>query len=181
MWCQPTQLPHLPQSSIMQRMGVFLRFLARRMSTVIIVSWVEWIWLTSCAGTIMWEWCVESSISKFCLWVFGSSLEAHYKVFVFCRYIFWFRFDCCTVNAFILQRYFKPRNNCISRQILKFFCIFLAQGLIGGYNCCQKYSLPAPIYDVALHQSTPPAKRRRMKDTNTTPSDLDGHFPIKGE
>jgi len=85
------------------------------------------------------------------------------------------------VNAFILQRYFKPRNNCISRQILKFFCIFLAQGLIGGYNCCQKYSLPAPIYDVALHQSTPPAKRRRMKDTNTTPSDLDGHFPIKGE
>ena len=42
---------------------------------------------------------------KFCLWVFGSSLEAHYKVSVLCRYIFWFRFDCCTVNAFILQSF----------------------------------------------------------------------------
>ena len=104
-----------------------------------------------------------------CLWLlFGSTLQSV------------FLFNCCTVNAFILQRYFKPRNNCGSRQILKSFHICLAQRLIRGYNCSQKYSLPTPIYNVAHHQSTPPAKRRRMNDTNTTPSDL-GHFPIKGE
>ena len=29
------------------------------------------------------------------------------RLFLF-RYIFWFLFDCCTVNIFILQKNFKP-------------------------------------------------------------------------
>ena len=111
----------------------------------------------------------------------ASLCHTSYKVsFCLSRYIFWFLFDCCTVNAYILQRYFKPTSNSGLRNDFKSFRIRLAQGLIGGYNCRQRYSLPAPVYDVALHRSIPPTKRRRLNDCNTTPTILDGHFPIKG-
>ena len=96
------------------------------------------------------------------------------------RYIFWFLFDCCTVNAFILRKHFKPRTDNSLRQDFKTFRVRLAQGLIGGYNCRQKYSLPVAVHDVALHKSIPPVKRRRLDDSNSPPTDLDGHFPIKG-
>ena len=96
------------------------------------------------------------------------------------RYIFWFLFDCCIVNVFIQQKHFKPRTNSSLRQDFKSFRVCLAQGLIGDYYCRQKYSLPVPIHDVTLHNSIPLVKRRRLDDSDAPPTDLDGHFPIKG-
>ena len=96
------------------------------------------------------------------------------------RYIFLLLFDCCKVNTFILQKNFKPRANSSLRQDFKSYRVRLAQGLIGGYNCRQRYSLPVVVHDVALHKSIPSVKRRRLDELNAPPSDLDGHFPIKG-
>ena len=60
------------------------------------------------------------------------------------KYIFWFKFDCCIVNAFTLVRHFCPITDS-SCQIL------LAFQLIGEYSSRQRYSLPAPIRYAASH------------------------------
>ena len=95
----------------------------------------------------------------------------------FYRYIFWFLFDSCAVNASILIHNFEPVADSNVRQITqKNFRLKLAEGLIGEYNSRLRYALPAPVRAIALHCAHPAAKRRRTgEDTHST----GGHFPVR--
>ena len=53
------------------------------------------------------------------------------------------------------------------------FRIQLAQELIGGYNICKRYSLPAAVHEVAVRRSTAPAKWGEQ-------AIITGHFPLRG-
>ena len=92
----------------------------------------------------------------------------------FYKYIFWFLFDSCTVNAFIVVKNFQPVTNASIRQItLKNFRVQLAQGLIGEYNSRRRYSLPTPVRALALNCGQPAAKRQRHEHITGR------HFPVR--
>ncbi len=94
----------------------------------------------------------------------------------FYRYIFWFLFDSCSVNAFILFKNFQPLTNATIGQTtaVKNFRVRLAEGLIAEYNSRQRYSLPAPIRAIATDCTPPATKRQRVGS-----SVAGGHFPIR--
>ena len=108
----------------------------------------------------------------------SDQLRGYYKVRCksrkFYRYIFWFLFDSCAVNTFILHKNFQPISNSTIHQItaIKTFTLRLAQGLTGEYNSRQRYSLPAPVRACATECSAPAAKPPRAEDVSSG-----GHFP----
>ena len=94
----------------------------------------------------------------------------------FYRYVFWFLFDCCIVNAFTLVKHYCPITVSNRQAVIKDFRQQLALGLIGQYNTRKRYALPAPIREAASDCAPPPVKRR----AGATPQGSEGHFPIKG-
>ena len=94
----------------------------------------------------------------------------------FYKYVFWFLFDCCIVNAFTLVKHYCPITASTRQAVIKDFRQQLALGLIGQYNTRKRYALPAPILEAASDCVPPPAKRR----AGATPQGSEGHFPIKG-
>lgn len=73
----------------------------------------------------------------------GDQLRKYYSVRLKCnknyKYIFWFIFDVCITNAFIISKYCVPStlsSTCITR--LKNFRVTLAKSLIGDYNSRQR-------------------------------------------
>lgn len=97
----------------------------------------------------------------------------------FYKYIFWFLFDCCIVNTFVLMRNFLPTADSTGSETLKAFRIRLAERLIGGYNSRQRYALPPAIREVCINTSMPPPLKRQREDSScASPSAT--HFPIKG-
>ena len=112
----------------------------------------------------------------------ADQLRGYYRVRCksrkFYRYIFWFLFDACVVNAFVLFRHFVPVVGVTCQQAtVRNFRLRLATGLIGQYNSRKRYCLPEPVRQAAV-SSTPP--KRRREDT-ATPSHADGHFPTRGK
>ncbi len=82
-----------------------------------------------------------------------------YIVLLF-RYIFYFLFEICACNSFILLKRFGARSDYKSRTGYKQFQLELANLLIGNYNSRKRYLLP-----------TIPSRKR------STPK----HFPTKGK
>ena len=94
----------------------------------------------------------------------------------FYRYLVWFAFDCCIVNAFILWKQYQPMTHVsVHQQSLKNFRLAVANGLIGSYNSRQRYALPPHIKEASM-DSCSPAKKRARTDPH---QDTSGHFPIK--
>ena len=116
----------------------------------------------------------------------ADQLRGYYRVRTksrkFYRYLFWFLFDCCTVNAFVLMKHFQAATDATPRQGFKDFRVRLAEQLIGEYNSRHRYSLPQPIHVAALDTLTPALlKRRRLAITSgSDDSSTLAHFPIKG-
>ncbi len=106
--------------------------------------------------------------------------KVRYKSRKFYKYIFWFLFDTCVVNTFVLMRNFRPAADNTPKETLKYFCIRLAERLIGEYNSRQRYTLPPSIHEVSVEKSVPPAFKRCRLDSSSTPASEEGHFPIKG-
>ena len=99
----------------------------------------------------------------------------------FYRYIFWFAFDCAVVNAFILFGHFMPVTDTNTQQLtIKNFRLSLTDELIGSYNFCQRYALPAAVRDACLVNVPPSAKRIRADTTSSSTLESEGHFSIKG-
>ena len=82
----------------------------------------------------------------------GDQLRKYYPVRLKCnknyKYIFWFLFDVCITNAFIISKYYVPSalsSSCVTR--LKNFRVSLAKSLIGDYNSRQRgrHSIGAPV------------------------------------
>ena len=98
------------------------------------------------------------------------------------RYIFWFLFDSCVVNAFVLHKNFVPVTAMSAKEAtVRNFRLRLAEGLIGSYCSRQRYCLPQPVRDAALVSATPPVKRRwEERGSPSHNRGTDGHFPIKG-
>ncbi len=115
----------------------------------------------------------------------ADQLRGYYRVRTksrkFYNYLFWFLFDSCTVNAFILMKHFRPSTESTPRQGFKSFRVTLAEGLIGDYNSRQRYSLPQPINEAAIDTHSPaPFKRRWLDIESSSDSTPLAHFPIKG-
>ena len=73
----------------------------------------------------------------------GEQLRQYYwvrcKTRKFYRYIFWFLFDSCVVNAFILHKKFVPVNNMSAKEAtVRAFRVRLAESLIGQYCSRQR-------------------------------------------
>ena len=69
----------------------------------------------------------------------GDKLRKYYSVRLKCnknyKYIFWFIFDVCVTNAFIISKYYIPSSLASSDVArLKNFRVCLAKSLIGDYN-----------------------------------------------
>ncbi len=75
----------------------------------------------------------------------ADQLRGYYKVRSksrkFHKYIFWFLFDTCVVNTFILMKKFCPATDNTPTEALKSFRVRLAEQLIGDYNSRQRYAL----------------------------------------
>ena len=117
--------------------------------------------------------------NQFMGWVDKLDQLRHYypvrcKTRKFYKYIFWFLFDSCTVNAFIVVKNFQPVTNASIHQItLKNFRVQLAQGLIREYNSHHRYSLPTPVRALALNCGQPAPKRQRHEHITGL------HFPVR--
>ena len=116
----------------------------------------------------------------------GDQLRQYYRVRCKTRksyrYIFWFLFDSCAVNAYILRKAFVPVTNISTKEAtVRTFRVRLAEGLIGQYCSRRRYCPPEPVREAALHSSTPPMKRRREETGSSHHRGTsDCHFPIKG-
>ena len=115
----------------------------------------------------------------------GDQLRQYYRVRCktrkFYQKIFWFLFNSCVVNAFILHKNFVPVNNMSAKEAtVRAFRVRLAESLIGQYCSQQRYCLPEPVRDAARVSSTPPTKRRREETGSPCHRGTDGHFPFKG-
>ena len=77
----------------------------------------------------------------------------------FYRYVFWFLFDCCIVNAFTLVKHYCPITVSNRQAVIKDFRQQLALGLIGQYSIpgrgmhCQHPSVKLPA-TVRPHRSS---------------------------
>lgn len=111
----------------------------------------------------------------------ADQMRGYYKVRSksrkYYKYIFWFLFDCCVVNTFVLMKNFRLASDNTPNDGLKAFRMRLADRLIGGYNSRQRYTLPPAIHEVSINKSTPPpiATKHHRQD-----STVEAHFPIKG-
>ncbi len=94
----------------------------------------------------------------------------HYKLKSrkFYMYIFFFLFESCKGNSFVLQKKYSPSPV----KFLKIYRLALAERLIGNYNSRHRYGLPQVIQDTAPVKSLPPRKRKLA-------SECGRHFPIK--
>ena len=93
------------------------------------------------------------------------------------KYIFWFLFECCIVNAFTLVKHYCPVTISNRQAVIKDFRQQLALRLIGQYNTRQRYALPGPILEAASQDCVPPPAKCRA---GATTQEREGHFPIKG-
>ncbi len=83
-------------------------------------------------------------------------------------YLFFFVFECCITNAFVLQKQYRSAPIKTTKQ----YRLLLAEKLIGAYTSRHRYGLPQVIQDTALLKSLPPRKRKMAEQTGV-------HFPIK--
>ena len=102
----------------------------------------------------------------------GDQLRKYYSVRLKCnknyKYIFWFMFDVCITNAFILSKFVPSTLTSVDQARLKCFRVQLAKSLVGDYNSRQRgrrsgtttVKRPAAICD--LH--TPHHHSRRRCD-----------------
>ena len=72
----------------------------------------------------------------------GDQLRRYYSVRLKCnknyKYIFWFAFDVCITNAYILTRYIPSCPTSQEQEHLKHFRVRLAKSLVGNYNSRQR-------------------------------------------
>ena len=72
----------------------------------------------------------------------GDQLRKYYGVRLKCnknyKYIFWFMFDVCVTNAYILSRFVPSSVTSLEQERLKNFRVRLAKALIGDYNSRQR-------------------------------------------
>ena len=73
----------------------------------------------------------------------GDQLRKYYSVRLKCnknyKYIFWFLFDVCITNAFILSKFCTTTTpTSVNQEKLKGFRVRLAKSLIGNYNSRQR-------------------------------------------
>ena len=72
----------------------------------------------------------------------GDQLRKYYSVRLKCtknyKYVFWFLFDVCIVNAFILSGLVPASNVSLEQGRLKNFRVRLAKALVGDYNSRQR-------------------------------------------
>ena len=75
----------------------------------------------------------------------GDQLRGYYRVRLKSqknyKYIFWFIFDTCITNAYILSKY-SPSTVCSSKYNLKNFRLLLAKQLIGSYSSRKRPGRP---------------------------------------
>ena len=68
----------------------------------------------------------------------GDQLRKYYSVRLKCnknyKYLFWFLFDVCITNAFILSKFCTTTPTSVNQEKLKGFRVLLAKSLIGDYN-----------------------------------------------
>lgn len=70
----------------------------------------------------------------------------------------------CKIASMLVEQFTRTRRGVL---------IWLGGSLHEGYNCHQKYLFTAPIPFTC--------KKKRLNDSNTTPTNFDGHVPIKVE
>lgn len=72
----------------------------------------------------------------------GDQLRKYYSVRLKCnknyKYIFWFMFDVCITNAYILSNFIPSCVTSLEQERLKHFRVRLAKALVGDYNSRQR-------------------------------------------
>ena len=89
----------------------------------------------------------------------GDQLRRYYGLRLKCmknyKYIFWFIFDVCVTNAFIIySRFSVPTPSSTEQLRLKRFRLQLAEGLIGDY--CSRLKIGRPRLSATPHPQTLP-------------------------
>ena len=67
----------------------------------------------------------------------GDQLRRYYSVRLKCKnykYLFWFMFDVCITNAYILSGFIPSCTTSLEQERLKNFRVRLAKSLVGDYN-----------------------------------------------